>query len=293
MQDLIIYERPYLVQPYLVMGFEGWPDAGRVSSGTVTYLKDKLAARKLAMVRPDDFYLFQSPDVELKRPIIDIEDGMVKTLKLTSTTFWFYKSAESTHDLIISRGREPELAWNRYVNLVLDFAQELNVERIYSIGGTYDRVPHTIEPVITAVFNYPDLKAEMGKHGIDLINYTGPSSIHSLLIVSAKERGLKMASLWGHVPHYIQVANTKVCYSILNKLAKILNIAVDLDDMKRASEYLDRQVSEAIKEKTELEDYVKRLEEEYCQGKREAGEVLGEDIIKEVEDFLRKKKDEE
>ena len=40
MQSLIIYERPNLVQPYLVMGFEGWPDAGRVSSGVVSQLKE-------------------------------------------------------------------------------------------------------------------------------------------------------------------------------------------------------------------------------------------------------------
>jgi len=85
------------------------------------------------MVRPDDFYPFQSPDVELKRPLIDIEDGMIKTFKLTSTTFWFCKSEESTHDLIISCGREPELALNKYVNLVLDFAQELNVEKVYTM----------------------------------------------------------------------------------------------------------------------------------------------------------------
>ena len=40
MQSLIIYERPNLVQPYLVMGFEGWPDAGRVSSSVVGQLKE-------------------------------------------------------------------------------------------------------------------------------------------------------------------------------------------------------------------------------------------------------------
>ena len=87
--------------------------------------------------------------------------------------------------------------------------------------------------------------------------------------------------------------NAKVCYSILGKLARMLEIALDLEDLKKASEYLDDQVSKAIKQKPELEDYVSRLEEEYSKGRYEAGEPLAEDIIKEVEDFLRKKKDEE
>ncbi len=32
-QSLIIYESSNLVQPYLVMGFEGWLNAGKASPG--------------------------------------------------------------------------------------------------------------------------------------------------------------------------------------------------------------------------------------------------------------------
>lgn len=293
MESLIIYERPNLVQPYLVMGFEGWPDAGRVSSGVVGYLKDKLQAKKFAEVKSDDFYVFQSPGVELRRPLTNIEDGLVKTLNLPSTTFWFYKNERSSHDLMISLGMEPELGWNKYVDLVLDLAQEFGVERIYTIGGTYDRVPHTVEPVITVVLNDPSLKGEMRKYGVELTTYEGPCSVHTVLLVSAGKRGLKTAGLWGHAPHYIQVPNTKVCYGMLNKLTKMLEIVVDLEDVKRAGEYLDEQVSKAIEQKAEFKDYVRRLEEEYSKGKYEVSESLREDIIKEVEDFLREKGGEE
>ena len=293
MQRLIIYERPNLVQPYLVMGFEGWPDAGRVSSGVASQLKDRLETKKFAEVKADDFYLFQSPGIEVRRPLTDIEDGLVKSLSLPSTIFWFFKNDKSAHDLIISLGMEPELRWNSYVDLVLDLAREFGVQRLYTIGGTYDTVPHTIEPMISAVLNDASLKDEMRGYGVGLIDYKGPSSVHTMLIVSAGKRELKAASLWGHVPSYIQVPNAKVCYGILRKLTKMLDIAVDLEDLKKAGEYLDDQVSKAIKQKPGLEDYVRRLEEEYSKGKYEAGEPLAQDVIKEVEDFLRKKKDEE
>lgn len=87
--------------------------------------------------------------------------------------------------------------------------------------------------------------------------------------------------------------NAKVCYGILSKLTKMLEIALDLEDLKKAGEYLDDQVGKAIKQKPELEDYVRRLEEESSKGRYQAGEPLAEDIIKEVEDFLKKRKDEE
>ncbi len=288
-QRLIIYQRPKLTKPYLVMGFEGWPDAGRVSSEVVGYLRDKLGAKKLAEVKPDDFYLFQSPGVEVRRPVTDIEDGLIKALSLPSTTFWFYENEKSAHDLIISLGMEPELKWNEYVDLVLDLAQEFSMERIYSIGGAYNIVPHTIEPIITAVLNDPSLKVEMREYGIQLTNYRGKSSVHTVFLVSAGKRGLKMVSLWGYVPHYVQVPNTKVGYGILNKLTRMLEVALDLEDVKRASEYLDEKVNEAVEQRAELRDYVKQLEQDYGRGKYEVSQPLEEDIIKEIEDFLRKK----
>ncbi len=287
-QSLIIYERPKLTKPYLVIGFEGWPDAGRVSSGVVGYLRDKLDAMRLAEIKPDAFYIFQSPGVKLKRPVTDIQDGQVTALSLPATTFWFYKNKKSAHDLIISLGREPELRWNEYVDLILDLAQNLGVARIYAIGGTYDIVPHTIEPIMAAALSAPGLEAEMREYGIQLINYRGSSSIHTVLLLSARERGVEVIGLWGYVPHYVQVANTKVCYAVLNKLVKMLGLALNLEDIKRDSGYLDEKIDKAVEQKPELRDYVRRLEAEYGKGKYEAGEPLGEDIIKEIEDFLRK-----
>ena len=148
---IIIYEKPKLNKPYLLIGFEGWPDAGKVSSGAVSYLRDKLGVRELAEVAPDDFYLFQSPSDEIKRPVVDIQDGLVTGLSLPATKLWFYKNQGAGHDLIIMLGREPELRWNDYVNLILDLAQNFGVVRAYAIGGTYDVVPHTLAPMVVAV----------------------------------------------------------------------------------------------------------------------------------------------
>ena len=291
-QSLIIYQRPKLVKPYLVMGFEGWPDAGKVSSGAIAYLRDKLACRKLAEVKPDDFYLFQSPGAEVGRPVTEIEGGLVKALSRPTTTFWFYKTKGSAHDLVLMLGREPELRWGDYVSLILDLAQDFGVVRIYTIGGTYDVVPHTIEPLLGVVLSDSSLEAEMRGYGVQPINYKGPSSVHTTLLVSASERHIEMVSLWGYVPHYVQVPNTKVCYRVLSDLARMLDIALSLDDIRQQSAQLDDMIDKAISQKPELQDYVRRLEAEYSQGRYEAGETLKEDIIKDIEDFLRKRGDE-
>jgi proteasome assembly chaperone (PAC2) family protein len=288
-KNLTVYEKPKLVKPYLVMGFEGWPDAGRVSSGVVSYLRDELGTSKLAEVRPDDFYLFQSPGGEAKRPVISIEDGLVTALNLPTTTFWFYKGEKSAHDLIVSLGREPELRWNDYVNLVLDLVREFGVIRIYTVGGTYDVVPHTMEPIIAAVLSMPDLASEVRKYDIQPINYGGPSSIHTALLTSASKKKIEAISLWGYVPHYVQVPNTKVCCKILSRLSGMLELVLDLENIRKDSEQLDEMVDKAVAQKPELLEYVKRLELEYGKSKDGVAEPLKEDIIKEIEDFLKRR----
>ena len=52
-------------------------------------------------------------------------------------------------------------------------------------------------------------------------------------------------------------------------------------------------MNKAIEINAELRDYMRKLEAEYQKGKYEVGEQLGEDIIKEVENFLRQKSSEE
>jgi len=291
-KNLIFYDKPKLNKPYLIAGFEGWPDAGQVSSKAVSYLRDKLAAEKLADFVPDDFYLFQSPATETRRPIVDIQDGQIRELGLPATEVWFHKSETAARDLIILLGQEPELRWNDYANLIWKVAHNFGVSRIYALGGTYDVIPHTIGPMVAAVLSQPELEAEMQHYGIRLINYRGPSSVHTMLLAGAGQQEIEVVSLWGYVPHYIQAPNASVCYHMLEKLTQMLGLALDLAELKEESERLDRIVSEAVAQKSELTEYVRQLEADYDAGNTEAPGTLRkeqEDVLKEIEDFLKKR----
>jgi len=70
MRNLIIYEKPKLTHPRMVLGFSGWMDGGEVSTGTVNYLIDKLEASKFAEIDPEDFFLLNFPgsmEIDRKR----------------------------------------------------------------------------------------------------------------------------------------------------------------------------------------------------------------------------------
>ena len=258
MEDIVIYHLPELSSPYLTAGFAGWPNAAEVSTGAVGYLKDKLAVEKFAEIRPDDFYDFSS-----LRPLTTIDDSFVRGVKPPSNEFFYWRNEKYAHDLIIFLGIEPHLKWNRYVDSILDLAEQLGVGRIYTVGGLYDRLPHTREPKVSGVVNEPGLREELLRYGIELANYQGPSSVHTLLLVASARRNIKAFTLWGHAPHYIPVHNSKVSYHVLRKLTQMLQIEIDLEDLRVASEYLDEQLERAIERNPELGEYVRKLEEGY------------------------------
>jgi proteasome assembly chaperone (PAC2) family protein len=285
--NLVLYEKPRLHRPCLIMGFEGWPDAGKISSGTVGYLREQLSAVKLADIKPDDFYLFQVPGVETRRPTVVIKDGLMKSLSIPSTVFWYSKRSGVRQDLILGVGLEPELAWNKYIDLLLMLCRRFDVAEIITIGGIYDAIPHTVAPLITATINTPGAALRIKGQDFELIDHKGPASIHTLLQAMAGKKNLQVTGLWGHSANYIQIPNPRICYAILQKLDRMLELSLDLEEAKKSASRLDEQINSIISQKPELREYIQRLEDEYRKGRRSSEPLAETDIIKEVEDFLK------
>jgi hypothetical protein len=51
MDEMIYHEIPLLNQPYLIAGFEGWPNAAEVSSFSLQHLVETLKAKSLLQFR--------------------------------------------------------------------------------------------------------------------------------------------------------------------------------------------------------------------------------------------------
>lgn len=287
-EEITIYEKPALHNPYLVAAFAGWPDAAQVATGAISYLVRKLDAKKFAEIGGEGFYDFAS-----SRPIVKIEGGLVGSLRLPSNSFFYWQSHLANHDLVLLRGIEPHLRWQSYIDLILELATNLKAARIYTLGGLYDNVPHTREPKVSGVASSPHLKELLQKHQIQLIDYHGPSSLHSMLLATCRKQKLEAVSLWGHAPFYVRVeTNPTVCFGLLRKLTELLEIEIDLEEVKKAGEYLQDMLGRLLTESDELRLYVQKLEEQYEVEGGRVGEVFegADKIIKEVEEFLRQER---
>lgn len=294
MNVLSIHSMPELRNPTLVTAFEGWPDAGEVASGAVRYLIRSLGAIRFAEISPEEFYVF----TETRPSTIQIRPGQ-RTLRWPSNDFYYWNSPSGERDLVLLLGREPNLRWGAYTSAILDLCEQCNVNLLVTLGGTYDAVSHHGAVTISGIANTPRLRSRLEPMGIAFSQYQGPSSVQTALVDAARRRGLPAVSLWGHAPHYIQaVPNIKVCHGLLAKLSRLIDLPLDLEELRSASQALEARVDEAIAGNDELQSYVRRLDEglgvdeppeELPPAEEPPGEIPSSDIVlRELEEFLRR-----
>ena len=292
MEEIIYLERPNLNKPYLIIGFEGWPNAGEVSSFALRHLVDSLRAKPFASIQTESFYQMSS-----LRPMAVIKEGRLIELKSPGNHFYYVKGSLS-NDLILLYGVEPHLRWDVFADLILDLAERFNVLQLFTIGGTYDYIPHTIPPLVSALLNDEALREKVIQAGLGLTEYSGPISIHTFILEAAKKRGLKAISLWGHAPQYLQTRNVKVVCSVLKRLMDLTQIEVDLSELEKAGDYFDQQVNHLVEEDPKLQEVISKLEEVYKRAEKIPRPTGGEEDVKEdkvvyIQAFLKKLEDEE
>src|SRR5205823_4713147 len=129
-----------------------------------------------------------------------------------------------------------------------------------SFGGS---VPHTREPRLYVTCSDARLLPEMERYGIRRSGYEGPGSFTSYLLTRAPSAGLDMVSLVAEIPGYLQGRNPMSIEAVTRRLAKILQLPLDLGALRAESTEWELRVSSAIEEDADLARTVRQLEEAY------------------------------
>jgi proteasome assembly chaperone (PAC2) family protein len=261
---LVILERPQLNAPYIIVGLNGWLNAGEVSTGSIDYIRRKVGARKFAYVNTQGFYIYQIPssNPELTmRPKTQISEGLVKKLEIPKNEIFSWES-EAEHDLLLFLGYEPNLNWPEYAQVILDLARQFRAPRIYCLGGFFDQIPHTRDTRIHVTVSHPRMRSEF-KGFAHFGDYEGPCSFTTMLIKMGNEQGIEIAGISARAPIYIHDLNSKACYDLLKHVVKMIGLGIDLSDLRDAGEELMEMMDKAFSENPTALDQLKKMEELY------------------------------
>ena len=252
--ELRVVHRPRLERPVLIAAFRGWNDGGQGASLAGGYLAREWQAERFADIDPENFYDFQAT-----RPLVSLEDGETRTVEWPENAFYFAKPRELGRDAILLLGIEPNLRWRTFSNLIVDFAKDLGVEMVITLGALLADVPHTRPSPVTGSATDKKLVDELG---LSTSRYEGPTGVVGIVHDACNRAGIRSVSLWAAVPHYVQLTpSPRAAQALCERLATLLGGRIDVSELRRAGRGYVEQVSEAVAGDAETAAYVEELEQ--------------------------------
>lgn len=276
-----------LRSPVVIMAFTGWSDTGTVTTDVADHLIDAYNAERFLTVDPEDYYVFTET-----RPHVRIDDEGVRKLDWPENEGYTARLPDGEHDLVIVRGVEPNLRWRTFSERLSDAVAKFEPSLVCTLVARPAATPHTRPIPVTGSSADPRLAS---KYGLGRSLYQGPTGILGVLHDSLRRRGTGLISLAAGVPHYLNVEeNPAATLALLRALEPVLGAVPPLGDLEEEIERFVGRVEEASRGDSQIAEYVRSLEEHFSEDREQedAGEPAGDlpsadDILRDVEDFLR------
>ena len=287
MEPIKYVSEPSLREPALVAGFGGWGNAGEVATSTVDFIVNSLEAEQLAILESDDFYLFS-----VNRPLVNIANGHLKSVDLPRSRFYFSKHLPGK-DLILFIGPEPQVCWHQYIEAFMQLCHRFGVRTFITLGGLHDEVLHNETKISAAGASMDDVqRLRQLREPVELIDYVGPSAIHSLFLAKAQEQKMESISLWAHAASYLQGTNYRLCSGLIKRLNLLLELEVDPTELDLSWQLMEDQIDGLIKKNEQLKQYVEELKRREKRGSFTPRPPSPAKVIR-LDEFLKQDKSEE
>ena len=279
-------EHPILSNTVFLAAWGGWPDAAESATRALRELVRQLSATKFAYIDSEEFYDFAE-----QRPVVSNRADGSRKLTWPKNEFFYWKADDGGRDLLIFIGVEPNLKWRTYTDLVYQVADESDTKLLVTVGALLDSVPHTRSPRVTASSTSDDLGDGFQHIKYAVPNYEGPSGLTAVLVDRIGRDSIPAASIWGHSPHYLQVAqNPSLTHAILSELQQFISAPINLSKLAADAEEFDENLVNALSDQQEITGYVKRLEERYDSEEEFSQSPEPAALVRELEDFLRQQR---
>lgn len=265
-----IYKEPELQSSSLVVGWS--EDAGRLGSGVIDYLNNKLGGEEFAEIEPVDFFALGG---------VSVEDDVAQFPESK-----FYCCQKKS--LLLFKGDWPRHEWHKFLNYILDVAEYCNVKELYTIGGMVTLGAHTAPRELRGVANSPEMKEILSHYRLDTdMNYQTPPgqrpTLSSFLLWVAKGRDIPGTSLWVPIPLYLVATEDPQSWKkTIEFLNNRLGLEIDFSDLDQKITRHNEKIAHLRERSPDIDKFIRRLENNLGLSREET-----ESLAKEVEQFLR------
>ncbi len=286
-----IEQIPELDRPNVIAAFQGWNDAGQSATTAVRYLVDSWKAEPFAKMDPEEYYSFTDT-----RPTIRIVDGSQRELTWPKNEFFFYRGTDTSPAAVLLIGTEPNLKWRSYCSEITRLARSVGARRLVTLGSLVTDAVHTRAVPLTGFSTDPSVQTKLASRGITRSSYEGPTGVVGVLHDACLRAELPAASVWAATPYYLGgTPNPKTALGLLDALDDVLELRLNLGELRIVADEFVRQVSLAVRDNDEMQQRIRTLEEAYDAAggatRPQAELPPAGTIIADLESFLRQQRD--
>jgi hypothetical protein len=274
--------RPELSEPALVVGLEGWIDAGMAAAGAMAHLRASTSSTIVAT-----FDTEQLVDHRSRRPVMHLVDGVNTGLTWPTIELRHGHDLDG-RDVLLLAGAEPDMRWRAFVDDVLGLATDLGVRIVVPLGAYPAPVPHTRAGRIATTATTAELAMRVGtvQGTLDV-----PAGVHGALEEACARAGVPAVGVWAQVPHYVSaMAYPGASAELLDAVAVATGLRLDTSALHEAGRTLRARLDELVAANDEHEQMVRALEAHYDAEEGDRPPTLlpsGEQLATEIERWLR------
>lgn len=261
-----------------VLGFSGWPDAGKLVEFTIIQLKNLIPHELAAVWDLDGFW-----QAESTRPQINVQHGQVQRIEWPCYQFFIARPGESSGPILLGSGPEPSLAWRSFAKDLIRQLKSWGCREIYLLGSLLDQIFHD-ETLISSVVQDSGSYNRVRELGCELIEYTGPSAVHSVIMAEAKESGISCMCFWAHLPFYLSGPSELIAVEFLRILGNMLGVKLSTDNLMRAWQKREKQIEQLVHQDQGLRQTLESLRKQKVMRRSDFTPK-----VVQFEDFLKKR----
>lgn len=237
MEGIKFSKKPRLKNPYLVCA---WPGMGEVAFKAVSYLVEQLKAEECAQIPPEDFFYLTGSIVQ---------EGILNVPEFPYSKFYFWKNKGGLNDLIIFvSNAQPDLTKaDEYCKRIIHVAKSLKVKTIVSLAAMPQAIDHTQQAKVWFTATSKEMINSLAKYNLEVLSEGQISGMNGLFLGLAKKEGFNGFCLLGEIPLYtIQIENPKASFAVLDALAKILKIQIDLNSLIDEAHGMEGEINKLL-----------------------------------------------
>ena len=273
-----------LTDPVLVIGLEGWVDAGYGAAAAVAQL---LASGETTLVASFDADILV--DHRSRRPVMHLAEGVNTGLTWPSIELRRSRDLDD-RDILVLTGTEPDVRWRAFTAEVVDLAVRLGVRLAVGLGAYPAPVPHNRPVRLATTATDAELAERAGevRTTIDV-----PAGVGGAIEERCAAVDLPAVGLWAQVPHYAAgMPYPEASATLLEGLARVAGLRLDTAELHEAARIHRQRLDDLVATNSEHTRMVHTLETAYDaeregQGAGGFAPAMGEELAAEVERFLR------